>query len=52
MFCTQIKRKKRLGTALTSKHNDIEVQRNVIAFVDDSDFCSNRLECELKIQKK
>ena len=26
------------------------MQRNVIAFVDDSDFCSNGVECELKMQ--
>ena len=36
---------------LTSKHNNIEVQRNVIAFVDDSDFCSNGEECEIKMKK-
>ena len=43
--------KKSLGISLTSKHNKIEVQRNMIAFVDDSDFCSNGVECELKMQK-
>jgi hypothetical protein len=43
--------KKRLGIMLTSKYNDVEVQRNVIAFVDDSDFCSSGVECERKMQE-
>ena len=43
--------KKRLGMMLTSKHDDVEVQINVIAFVNDSDFCSNGVEYELKMQK-
>ena len=43
--------KKRLGIMLTSKYNDTEVQRNVIAFVDDSDFCSSGVECERKMQE-
>ena len=36
---------------LTSKHKNIEIQRNVIAFVGDSDFCSNGEECKIKMQK-
>ena len=36
---------------LTSKHDNREVQRNVIAFVDDSDFCASGLECERKMQE-
>ena len=41
--------KKRLGMLLTSKYNDVEVQRNVIAFVDDNVFFSNGEECEIKM---
>ena len=36
---------------LTSKHNNIEVQRNAIASVDNSDFCSGEVEWELKMQE-
>ena len=43
--------KKRLGIMLTSKCSNIEVQRNAIAFVDDSDFCSSGVECERKMQE-
>ena len=34
--------KKLLGTKVTSRHNNIEVQIKAIAFVDDSDFYSSR----------
>ena len=43
--------KKRLRTMLTSKCNNSEVQRNAIAFVDDSVFCSNGVECKRKMQE-
>ena len=43
-------KKRRLGISLTSKRNDIEVQTNVILFVDDSSFCAVRVECEIKMQ--
>ena len=42
---------KRLGIILTSKCNNVEVQRNAISFVGDSDFFSSGAECERKIQE-
>ena len=40
---------KRLGIILKWKDNNIEVQSNAIAFVNDSDFCAGGVECEIKI---
>ena len=42
--------KKRLGITLVSKRNDKEVQKIVIAFIDDSDFCTSRVENEREMQ--
>ena len=42
---------KRLGIVMKSKHNKNVVQRVVIAFVDDSDFCTKGNECEKKMQE-
>ena len=36
---------------LTSKRNNIEVQRNAIAFFDDCDFCVGGIELKIKMQE-
>ena len=42
-------KKTRLGIILISKCSDKEVQKIIIAFVDDSDFCTSRVESERKM---
>ena len=42
---------KRLWVTLLSKNDNAEAQSSVIIFVDDSDFCSGGVECELKMQE-
>ena len=41
--------KKRLGIMFTSKHNNEEVQIIFIAFFDDSDFFTSKVESERKM---
>ena len=43
--------KKRLVTILKSKHANAKVQISAISFVDDSDFCSGGVECDIKMRE-